>query len=621
MKHLFTGYTTGKSQNNDLQCQTIAFISVWSAPAVAIFATFNFLNGRIELAIAEVIATILFICCFCIANYDMSLALKRKLLLITSMFLLLAVFLDGGIANSGSSWSFLIPFLAVLLMGLPRAWYWIMAYAVVMSIAVSAHFLGFHTLPYSDGSLIYSAAVYIISAIFAAIFEVQFERLHVRYEENLIALTNLKDSLEKNVQMRTIALQETNKKLQHEIQNHEETSLALKDSEQRFYQAQKMETIGTLVGGIAHDFNNMLAGINANLFMIKRKGKEDPEILRRSEDVEQLVMGASDMIRQLLTFARQDRVQFQNFDLVPFLDEAFKLAVVSISKTIDIKLENEADSLPIHGNETQIQQVLMNMLNNARDALKEVKKPTITVKITRYLPSERFQALNPDMNANAYAKITIIDNGKGISSEAVNKIFEPFFTTKEVGKGTGLGLSMCYGAIQSHAGTITVQSKVGHGTGFQIYIPVCHDGILNQSLTISGSLTVGVGQTILLADDNKQLRESQKEVLEMLGYKTLEAENGKKAVSLFKQYQANIALTLMDITMPIMGGVAAVEKIRAIQPDARIIYVTGYDRDSTLNGERLPDPSDFILEKPYTMSKLNTVIQQQLQTIQSSADG
>lgn len=359
--------------------------------------------------------------------------------------------------------------------------------------------------------------------------------------------------------------------------------------------------------------NNMLAGINANLFMIKRKAKADPEIISRSKDVEQLVVGASDMIRQLLTFARQDRVQFQNFDLVPFLDEAFKLANVSISKTIDITLENEAGSLFIHGNETQIQQVLMNMINNARDALKAIEKPVITVKMTSYLASERFKTLNPDMSADQYAKITIIDNGKGIPSQEVDKIFEPFFTTKEVGKGTGLGLSMCYGAIQSHAGIITVQSKVGHGTGFQIYIPICNHEVPNQSLITSGMLTIGVGQTILLADDNKQLRDSQKEVLQMLGYKTLEAENGQEAVSLFKEHQASIALTLMDITMPVMGGIAAVEQIRAIQADARIIYVTGYDRDSTLNGERLPDPNDFILEKPYTMSKLNIVIQQQLQ--------
>jgi len=396
------------------------------------------------------------------------------------------------------------------------------------------------------------------------------------------------------------------------VRKHKETSQALKDSEQRFYQSQKMETIGTLVGGIAHDFNNMLAGINANLFMIKKNGKDNPEIISRSENVEHLVISASDMIRQLLTFARQDRVQFQNFDLVPFLDEAFKLAQVSISKTINVKLENEAHAMPIHGNGTQIQQVLMNMINNARDALKTIEKPSITVKLVKYIPSEQFQKSHPDMTADEYAKITIIDNGKGISPQEIEKIFEPFFTTKEVGKGTGLGLSMCYGAIQSHAGTITVQSEMGKGTAFKIYIPICHQA-LDQLFTASTTLTVGVGQTILLADDNQQLLDSQKEALQVLGYKTLEAKNGKEAVSLFKKHQSSIALTLMDITMPIMGGVAAVEHIRALQPDARVIYVTGYDRDATLNGERLPDPSDFILEKPYTMSKLNNIIQQQLQ--------
>ena len=616
IKHLFTGYTSGKSQDSSLQCQTIAFISAMSAPTTAIFSILNFLNNRTELAIAEVFGTLFFTYCFYAAKKDIPLIFKRKLLLLASIFVLFAIFMDGGIAHMGLSWSFLVPFLAALLMGLPRAWYLILGYAAILSIPITAHFLNFHTLPYTDVDLIYFTAIYMVSALFAATFEAQLERLHVRYEKTIDDLESLKEHLEENVEMRTVALQKANNKLRCEVQNHKETSLALKDSEQRFYQAQKMETIGTLVGGIAHDFNNMLAGINANLFMIKKHAKDKPEVISRSEDVEQLVITASDMIRQLLTFARQDRVQFQNFDLVPFLDEAFKLAKVSISKTIDIKLENEADSLPVHGNGTQIQQVLMNMINNARDALKEVEKPSIHVKMVRYLPSERFKQSNPDMTANEYAKITIVDNGKGIPSEEVEKVFEPFFTTKEVGKGTGLGLSMCYGAIKSHAGTIIVQNKIGEGTGFQIYIPVSDDDALNQSCVASGTLTIGIGQTILLADDKKQLRDSQKEVLQTLGYKVLEAENGKEAVSLFKEHQSNIALILMDITMPVMGGVAATEHIRASQADARIIYVTGYDRDSTLNGERLPDPSDFILEKPYTMSKLNKIIQQQLEAIQ-----
>lgn len=358
--------------------------------------------------------------------------------------------------------------------------------------------------------------------------------------------------------------------------------------------------------------NNMLAGINANLFMIKKKANENAEIIRRSEDVEQLVMGASDMIRQLLTFARQDRVQFKAFNLAPFLDEAFKLAKVSIAKTIDVTLENKADKLVIYGNETQIQQVLMNTINNARDALKSVENAKISVKLVEYTPSKNFRTLNPEMTAYKYAKITVIDNGKGIPSQEVDKIFEPFFTTKEVGKGTGLGLAMCYGAIQSHNGTITVQSEIGEGTGFQIYIPICDSEDLKQSFVTPATLTMGLNQTILLVDDDQQLRKAQKEALQMLGYKTLEAKHGKEAVSLFKEHQEDIALILMDITMPVMGGIRAAKHIRNIQSDARIVFVTGYDRDDTLNGEEIPDANELVLEKPYTMRKLNTVIQQQL---------
>jgi len=612
MKHLFTGYTTGKSQDDNLQCRAIFLIAGISVPATAIFSIFNFLNGRIELAIAEAIGTILFTYCFYIANNQTALASKRKLLLLTSIFVLFSIFMDGGMANAGASWSLLMPFLAVLLMGLPRAWYWIVGYATMLLAAVIAHFFGFYTLPYTNADLIYGTALYALSSLFAATFEAQFEHLHIRYENSILELENLKDHLEKNVEVRTVALQKSNKSLQREVHKHKKTSQALKDSEQRFYQSQKMETIGTLVGGIAHDFNNMLAGINANLFMIKKYGKENPEIIRRSEDVEQLVIGASDMIRQLLTFARQDRVQFETFDLAPFLNEAFKLAKVSIAKTINVTLENKAETLPVYGNGTQIQQVLMNMINNARDALKSKRKANIAVKLVEYRPSDRFKKLNPDMTADTYAKITIIDNGKGIPPEEVKKIFEPFFTTKEVGKGTGLGLAMCYGAIQSHNGMISVHSIVGKGTGFQIYIPTCDNKNLSQSFAPSATLTIGVGQTVLVVDDNQQLRDAQKEALQMLGYKVLEARHGKEAVALFKEHQKTIALILMDITMPVMSGVSAAKKIRAIQPDTRIVFVTGYDRDDTLNGTPLPGPNELILKKPYTMSKLNTVIQQQL---------
>ncbi|MDQ6979857.1 MAG: ATP-binding protein, partial [Ghiorsea sp.] len=361
---------------------------------------------------------------------------------------------------------------------------------------------------------------------------------------------------------------------------------------------------------IAHDFNNMLAGINANLFMIKRKTKEDEDIQKRTGDIERLVMRASDMVKQLLTFARKDHVELVSFDMVLFMKEAFKLAEVSISDKVQMRLENHEQPLLVRANATQLQQVLMNMVNNARDAMKGMETPSIIVKVEKYFPSERFKQRNPELTAASYATFTVIDNGQGITAAQMGKIFEPFYTTKEVGKGTGLGLAMCFGAIQSHGGKIQVQSEVGKGTAFKVFIPIDDTVAVEKHFDDSGTVSVGLGEMILLVDDDQVLLESQKHALNALGYEVLEAKHGKQAVRLFEQYQSQISLVVTDVTMPVMGGVRAVQKMREIQSDLRVIFVTGYDKDDTL--DELPRMDECILEKPYTMDKLNKAIQQQL---------
>jgi len=612
MKPIFKGYTAGKAQENEMQCRTIFLIASLAIPTGLIFAVVNYLYGHVWLAEVLLFSSVILTLSFRLIRQEAYLSVTKNFLMADGVVVFMALFIDGGIAGAAFMWSLLFPFLACLLMGLPTAWHWILGYLMLIVIAVAAHFSALITMPYGDMLFLFFPAAFLFFAFIAAIFEMHFERLHVRYEQSINELQDLQAHLEESIQHRTYALQQSNDQLKDEMLQHEATSKALSDSEERFYQSQKMETIGTLVGGIAHDFNNMLAGINANLFMMKRKGNPSPETLNRMEKVDDLVMSASDMIRQLLTFARKDKVTFEYFNLTVFLKEAYKLATVSISEKIDISFENNAQDIFVQANGTQLQQVLMNILNNARDALINKKNPEIVIKVKKYKPSERFKKANSGLTADEYATIAIIDNGDGIPADKIDKIFEPFFTTKEVGKGTGLGLAMCCGAIQSHGGTIEVQSEVGRGTIFKIYLPVCNESFSAPAITTTSSASIGNGETVLFVDDDQKLREAQKEALEMLGYHVIEAENGKEAVSIFKEHQASIDLIIMDLTMPIMGGVKAAEHIRAINKYVRIVFVTGYDKDDTFNGGSLPNAEECVLEKPYTMEQLNRVIQTQL---------
>lgn len=610
MKRIFTGYATGKAQSVSFQCQVIRFVAGITVPTLLVFAGINFVHDHTIIAWLEVVVSGLIAYCVLVSCNAKTLLPRSAFLLSLSMLIMFTIFVDGGVADGGSGWSLFFPFLAAVLMGLPRAWYWISGYACLLLGAVALHFLNYYILPYESDFLLYFLLLYFAFSLFAAALEAQFERLHVRYEDTIQELHRLREHLEQRVQERTGDLEKVNAQLQVEVERHKETELSLKESEQRFFQSQKMETIGTLVGGIAHDFNNMLAGINANLFLIKRKTKDDEDIQKRTIDIEHLVMRASDMVKQLLTFARKDHVELVTFDLVLFMKEAFNLAEVSISEKVKMRLENYEQPLLVRANATQLQQVLMNMMNNARDAMKGMKRPSMIVKVEKYFPSERFKQHNPELTAAFYATFTVIDNGQAIPAEQMDKIFEPFYSTKDVGKGTGLGLAMCFGAIQSHGGKIQVQSEVGKGTAFKVFIPIDERVVVEKHFDDSGTISVGLGEMILLVDDDQALLESQKHALTALGYEVLEAKHGKQAVKLFKQYHSQISLVVTDVTMPVMGGVRAVQKMREIQSDLRVIFVTGYDKDDTL--DELPRMDECILEKPYTMDKLNKMIQQQL---------
>ncbi|MDQ6999196.1 MAG: PAS domain S-box protein, partial [Mariprofundus sp.] len=373
----------------------------------------------------------------------------------------------------------------------------------------------------------------------------------------------------------------------------------------QFLQAQKMEAVGTLVGGIAHDFNNMLAGLTGNLYLVKNRVKDDPYLVHRLDTMEDLSSHAANMIKQLLGFSRRGCVSIQPIDLTSFLKEALKMISVLVPETIAIDEHICNQPLQVEGDVTQLHQVILNLVNNARDALDGVKKPAISITLESFHADDVFINTHPYFVVGDYALLSIADNGSGISEEHIKQVYEPFFTTKAQDKGTGLGLAMVYGTIKTHQGFIDVQSRECEGTTFHIYLPVSTD---HQTAHISSEAepAMGKGETILLVDDQQYLIKTGKSVLESLGYHIRVAENGRQAVNMVKT-DADIDLVIMDVVMPVMGGKAAAAEIRKFHPSVQIIFATGYDEDTAP-----PMKDELLICKPFSIAELSHMIRNQL---------
>ncbi|MDX8391864.1 MAG: ATP-binding protein, partial [Mariprofundaceae bacterium] len=353
--------------------------------------------------------------------------------------------------------------------------------------------------------------------------------------------------------------------------------------EAQFFQAQKMESLGTLVGGIAHDFNNMLAGMVGNLYIARKRAKNQPEIITKLEMVEKLSFRAADMIKQLLAFARKDMVEFQTLDFTAFVKEAYKLAQVTVPENITTLPDFGNEPLKMKFDATQMQQIMMNLLNNARDAVNDVAAAKISVQLRPFTPDAAFLQRHKDADAMNYAVLSVADNGCGMNKIELNRIFEPFYTSKEVGKGSGLGLSMVYGAMQRHHGVIEVDSKPDRGTAFHLYFPLS-DKKTAAALPVQIDDWQASGERLLLADDNEVIRDTLGEMLNLDGFTVDVAKDGAAAVELFAAHPEAYDAVILDVVMPVMGGMQAALQIRDIRPDIPIIFATGYDREQVLNG-------------------------------------
>lgn len=381
----------------------------------------------------------------------------------------------------------------------------------------------------------------------------------------------------------------------------------------KIIQAQKLEAVAIMAGGIAHDFNNILATILGNLYLMRKKMQGDEKGMSRIQTMEKSVHHGANMIQQMLTFSRQDSPDMNAMNMLAFLKEASKLAESSLPENIQFTLDYSSTLKEsyIQGNLNQLQQVILNLVDNARSAVSDASNPKITITLNQEDPSPAM-LLNYTGNhrEGEWQCLQCEDNGCGIPEDQIDKVFDPFFTTKNVGEGTGLGLAMVYGAIQNHHGLIAVKSQLGVGTTLSIYIPN-HKVSKLQLITSEESFHQGKGQSILLVDDDEPLLDVLNEILKESGFRTLQAANGQEAVNIFTKNQHDIALVIMDVVMPIMGGVAAAKKIRNINATIPIIFQTGYGEQTQLDAASSIEHCDT-LRKPLQVHKLLTKIQEKL---------
>ena len=386
-----------------------------------------------------------------------------------------------------------------------------------------------------------------------------------------------------------------------------------KQIEEKVMLSQKMESIGTLAGGIAHDFNNALQGISGHLYLAEKNSREVPKALVHVVQAQKLVDKSAAMVKQLMTFARYDSGNREAIAFMPFLQEAIELSRVSIPANIRLEVRlSEDDVSRIVGDTTQLQQIIMNMLNNARDAVADVSEPLISLSADAMIADEAFLKNHPNTQPGCYIRLSISDNGCGISEESIKRIFEPFYTTKGAGQGTGLGLAMVFSCVESHAGAVDVVSRLGEGTTFNLYFPVDTSELASAPQGAERRVVPGSLETILLVDDELTIRETCREVLENLDYRVLVAEDGLAALEIFRAHQHEIDLVILDLVMPRLGGVDAAARMQALRGDIKVCFATGYDLEGSM-GESFPCSSRDVIHKPFSVQDFSQFVRDKLE--------
>ena len=371
--------------------------------------------------------------------------------------------------------------------------------------------------------------------------------------------------------------------------------------EQRLVHSQKMEAIGSLAAGVAHDFNNILQTIGGYMELLSLADNISDRQLRRIRQLDSSIERGAGLVRRLLTFSRKMEPSFKKLDINNLLRQSVDLLGRTIPKMIDISIKTASDRAIIAGDAGLLEQVVLNLGANARDAMPEGGKLLVeTSSVVLCDDASDTEGLPPGQ----YVHIRFSDTGHGMDQQTLEKVFDPFFTTKDPGHGTGLGLATAQGVIQSHGGDIRCSSQPGFGTTFDIFIPeAAGDRSSPVPESIKAQTLTGSGELILLVDDEQPILDTSAELFESRGYEVLKAITGEQALDLHERHGDKIKLVVLDLGMPGMGGMACLERLKAAAPQLKVIVASGYASSSGVD-DVLRAGAEIFMPKPFRLPEL-----------------
>jgi PAS domain S-box-containing protein len=372
--------------------------------------------------------------------------------------------------------------------------------------------------------------------------------------------------------------------------------------EEQLRQAQKMEAVGQLAGGVAHDFNNILQIINGYTELAQTSIDEDNPVQGMLQQISQAGERASFLVRQLLTFSRNQLIVTRVLNLNEVITEHLAMLKNVIGENIELEFLASSEAIYVNGDQTMIGQILLNIFLNAKDAMPRGGK--IKLKTKRVFLDSEFCKTKSSIEQGYYAMLSIYDTGCGMDKETLSRIFEPFFSTKGITAGTGLGLSTVFGIVTQHDGIITASSKSGNGTRFRIYLPLIDKNAVIEELLPEHEVIVETSKTIVISEDDESVRNLACEILTEAGHEVISASNGEETVLLISNSPDSVDLVILDVVMPVLGGYEAADKIREIRPNMPLIFCSGYSKELTKKNKYRDLKRSRFLSKPYSMAQL-----------------